>query len=195
MTAITPQAVADLGRFLYQHTDCSEKSARSIIRAASAGQPISLPNAVDFGGEVLRGQLATIFKLIPAVAGDAIAAPPPMASASSTPATAEANNPPAPISSEDRAAAIRAMCGPERADLAASLIATNASVTDAATALRIVNANTPASRFPPGYMTVEERARGENEFGGSYEAPATPKSEANDGWRKAFAAAQAGGVS
>lgn len=191
MITITPQSIADLGRFLYQHTDCSEKSARSIIRAASAGQPISLPNALDLGGEVLRGQLATIFKLIPSVAGDAIAAPPLVASGASTPAPAEAKNPAPAMSFESRRIAFRAIAGPRLEAMADALAATSVSLDEGTRAIQTARANLP----PEGRRTptIAERAAGQEEFGGSYEPPSTPKGRAADGWKRAIAAAQAGG--
>lgn len=187
MTTITPQAVADLGRFLDRHTEANETDARAILRAASSGQPIILPDAVDYAGEVLRSQLLSIFR---AAAGEAV--PTQAVSPAASP------EPPAPNSVvlsampfESRQIAFRAIAGPRLEAMADALAATTVSLDEGTRAIQTARDNLP----PEGRRTptIAERAAGQEEFGSSHEAPVTPKSMAADGWKKAFAAAQAGG--
>lgn len=194
MTTITPQAVADLGRFLDRHTEANETDARAILRAASSGQPISLPDAIDFAGEVLRSQLLAVLPSM-ALKSDAAAASTAAsttASASPSPSKAEADNPPVPMSFESRQIAFRAIAGQRLVAMADALAATSVTLDEGTRAIQTARENLP----PEGRrtQTIAERAAGQAEFGGSYEVSVTPKSKAADGWKKAFATAQAGGV-
>ncbi|CUX08631.1 hypothetical protein [Agrobacterium deltaense] len=191
MSAITPQSISDLSRFLDRHTEISEADARALLRAASSGQPINLPDAIDFSGEVLRGQLAAIFRSIPALAGETAPVLAVNPIAVPEPPTSEALAPPAPMSFENRQIAFRAIAGPRLEAMADALAATTVSLDEGTRAIQTARENLP----PEGRRTptIAERAAGQEEFGSSHEAPVTPKSMAADGWKKAFATAQAGG--
>ncbi|MCA2378606.1 hypothetical protein ATU3C_17770 [Agrobacterium genomosp. 3 str. RTP8] len=189
MTTITPQAISDLGRFLDRHTEISEADARAMLRAASSGQPITMPDAVDYAGEVLRSQLLSIFR---AAAGEAVPTQAVSPAASPEPPASEALAPPAPMSFESRQIAFRAIAGPRLEAMADALAVTTVSLDEGTRAIQTARENLP----PEGRRTptIAERAAGQEEFGGSYEVSVPPKSKAADGWKKAFATAQAGGV-
>ncbi len=188
MSAITPQSISDLGRFLDRHTEISEADARAMLRAASSGQPITMPDAIDYAGEVLRSQLLSIFR---AAAGEAVPTQAVSPAASPEPPAPNAVVPSAPMSFESRQIAFRAIAGPRLEAMADALAATSVTLDEGTRAIQTARANLPAEgRRTP---TIAERAAGQEEFGSSHEAPVTPKSMAADGWKKAFATAQAGG--
>ena len=193
MGNVTPTVIADLGRFLDRHTDVPEAVAREIVRAASSSLPVDLPPAVDFAGEVLRGQLAVILS----ACGHTVAAPAPVAStpapATSTPAPKA--EPATSLSVESRRAIFRAAAGPRLEAFADALAGTSVDDEQAIRTIETARTNLPpeASRaafgFPAGYMTIEARARDLPEMGPS--APPMSKAEAAaEGWKAAFSKAE-----
>lgn len=193
MGNLTPTVIADLGRFLDKHTDCSEDLAREVIRAASAGQAVDLPVALDFAGEVLRAQLAVILS----ACGHTVVAHAPLASAPAPVATTPERKaePAAKLSAESRRTVFRAAAGPRLQAFADALAATEVSDEQALSTIETARANLPpeatkaASGLPAGYMTIEERARGLPELGPS--APPLSRAEAAaEGWKAAFSKAE-----
>ena len=188
MGNLTPTVISDLGRYLDRHTECSEDVAREVIRAASAGQAVDLPVAIDFAGEVLRGQLVTILGV-----GSVGLSPAASAPATSTPAPKA--EPATSLSVESRRAIFRAAAGPRLEAFADALAATEVSDEQALRTIEAARKNLPpetamaAFGFPAGYTTVEERARGLPEMGPS--APPMSKAEAAaEGWKAAFSKAE-----
>lgn len=185
----TPEAIDRLARFLDQHTFLPEKDCRALIRDAAAGLPITLPDAGDFAGEVLRAKLATIFSALasePTSATVEVRQNVPAHTAPSAPSPA-ASLP--EMTGDARAAAIRAMAGPDLAAVAEALVATNATMSDAHTVIMVVRAQIAASA-PPKYLSIAERHAGQVEIGGSFEPRMFRSETVNVGWKKAFASAE-----
>lgn len=183
------EAIDSLARFLDQHTFLPEEDCRALIRDAAAGLPITLPDAGDFAGEVLRAKLATIFSALasePTSATAEVKQNVPANTAPSAPSPA-ASLP--EMTGDARAAAIRAMAGPDLAAVAEALIATSATMSDAHTVFMIARAQVAASA-PPKYLSVAERHASQVEIGGSFEPRMSRSETANAGWKKAFASAE-----
>ena len=186
---VTPTVIADLARFLDLHPECTEDLAREVIRAASAGQAVDLPVAIDFAGEVLRGQLVTILGVGSVGLSPAASTPVP---ARSTPAPKA--EPATSLSVESRRTVFRAAAGPRLVAFADALAETSVPDEQALGTIEVARANLPpeatraAFGFPEGYLTVEERARDLPEMGPS--APPMSKAEAAaEGWKAAFSKA------
>lgn len=180
----TPEAIDSLARFLDQHTFLPEEDCRALIRDAAAGLPITLPDAGDFAGEVLRAKLANIFRALVAEP----AAPPDLKQNVPTHAAPPVASLPE-LTGDARAAAIRAMAGSDLAAVAEALVATSATMSDAHTVIMVARSQITASA-PPKYPSIAERHAGQVEIGGSFEPRMSRSETANTGWKKAFASAE-----
>ena len=192
MKTITPTTIADLGRFLNKHTDCSEDLARKVIRAASSGHAVDLPPALDFAGEVLRGQLTVILgsAAAPVAAGKSPAA------VVSTPSKRERS---IPLPVESRQTVFRAAAGHRLEVFADALAATSVPDEEALRTIEAAKANLPpeatSPALPEDYMTIAERASGLPEIGSSFaSSPLSCSERTKAGWQRAFAKAEQSGA-
>ncbi|MCZ8158644.1 MAG: hypothetical protein O9256_01970 [Rhizobiaceae bacterium] len=167
-----PDPIDLLAQFLDHHTDVSAEDAGALIRLASEGKAIFLPEPVSFHGEVARAKLV---KLIPT---------------QKEPAETSASSASSPLSDTERATAIRALAGPELAASAEVLISSGRSVTEAAAILASIRATAPA-KAAPRTPTIEQRMSGLPEFGGDFLPRLSPADQAKAGWGKAFEQAEA----
>ncbi|KNY18256.1 hypothetical protein AKG11_03755 [Shinella sp. SUS2] len=184
------ELIDSLARFLDQHTNLPEEACRTLIRNAAAGQPISLPDAYDFAGEVLRAKLDVLLTaLAPKAAkphpvvvqsAPALATPP----AQATPP----DNALPDLTGEARAAAIRAMAGSDLSAMAEVLIAGSASVSDAHAAFKIAR----SQQLRPSHIpSIAERAASQIEMGPADFTGFTSAADRKEaGWKKAFAKAE-----
>lgn len=179
--------------FAAEHGGLDGPSLRSLVRGFAWGEASvgDLPAATTEAGAAERaGLVAAIAAALAPMMPDAVAGQSAPASVSSLTPTPVSSALPE-LSGEARAAAIRAMAGPDRGATAEALIASpSVTVADAATVLATVN-TALAAREPSASAWWRQPEFSNQGFAGFDLAPQTQAENVKVGWSRAFQKAEA----